>query len=113
MSRHAAGSAAGPYVCMRRVASCRSLGGRPLGIACMRLTSWASCTSSPRPGGSALTLKEIRHIVDLRSAKSGPCVHVRALLEQKLADLDNLRRGVRKILNSWDAFPGTPEVVCE
>jgi DNA-binding transcriptional MerR regulator len=25
-----------------------------------------------------LTLKEIRHIIDLRSAKSGPCVHVRA-----------------------------------
>src|SRR5207253_8534145 len=30
-----------------------------------------------------LTLKEIGHIIDLRSAKRGPCVHVRALLEQK------------------------------
>jgi len=60
-----------------------------------------------------LTLKEIRNIIDMRSAKSGPCVHVRALLEQKLADLDSLRREVMKILNSWDALPGTHGVVCQ
>jgi MerR family transcriptional regulator, copper efflux regulator len=50
-----------------------------------------------------LTLKEIGRIVALRSAKSGPCMQLRALLEQKLADLESLRREVKKILNSWDA----------
>jgi DNA-binding transcriptional MerR regulator len=44
-----------------------------------------------------LTLKEIGHIIDLRSAKPGPCVHVRALLEQKLIELDSLRREVKRI----------------
>src|SRR2546429_3107190 len=57
-------------------------------------------TQSRRLG---LTLKEIGHIVALRCAKPGPCVHVRALLKQKLADLDSLRRGVEKILQTWDA----------
>jgi DNA-binding transcriptional MerR regulator len=49
-----------------------------------------------------LTLKEIGHIVALRCAKPGPCVHVRALLKQKLADLDGLRREVKP---SWSARP--------
>jgi MerR family transcriptional regulator, copper efflux regulator len=50
-----------------------------------------------------LTLKEIGHIIGLRSAKPGPCVHVRGLLEQKLVELDSLRREVKKILTTWDA----------
>jgi DNA-binding transcriptional MerR regulator len=50
-----------------------------------------------------LTLKEIRQMIDLRTAKSGPCMHMRAVLEQKLADLDSLRREMKKILTSWDA----------
>jgi MerR family transcriptional regulator, copper efflux regulator len=50
-----------------------------------------------------LTLREIGQIIDLRAAKSGPCIRMRALLEQKLADLDSLRREVKRILNSWDA----------
>src|SRR5438094_7610934 len=50
-----------------------------------------------------LTLKEIGHIVALRCAKPGPCVHVRALLKQKLAELDGLAREETKILNTWDA----------
>jgi MerR family transcriptional regulator, copper efflux regulator len=60
-----------------------------------------------------LTLKEIRHIIELRSAKSGPCVHVRTLLEQKLADLDRLRREVKKILNTWDASSAQHGAVCQ
>src|SRR5215468_8688559 len=35
----------------------------------------------------SLTLREIGQIIDLRAAKSGPCMRMRALLEQKLADL--------------------------
>src|SRR5438132_9695427 len=34
-----------------------------------------------------LTLAEIGSIVALRCSKPGPCVHVRALLERKVADL--------------------------
>jgi DNA-binding transcriptional MerR regulator len=60
-----------------------------------------------------LTLKEIGHIIDLRCAKPGPCVHVRALLEQKLADLDSLRREVKKILKSWDVSSARRGVVCQ
>src|SRR5258708_12430215 len=67
-------------------------------------------TQSRRLG---LTLKEIGHIIDLRSAERGPCVHVRALLEQKLADLDSLRREVKKILNSWDASGAWRGFVCQ
>ena len=59
-----------------------------------------------------LTLKEIGHIVALRGAKSGPSVHVRGLLKQKLADLDNVRRGLRTILNAWDASSARRGVVC-
>src|SRR5437764_5910539 len=60
-----------------------------------------------------LTLKEIGHIVALRCAKPGPCVHVRALLKQKLAELDGLRREVKKILNTWDASSARRGVVCQ
>jgi len=60
-----------------------------------------------------LTLKEIGEIVALRCAKPGPCVHVRGLLEQKLADLDNLRRQLRKILSSWQAASARRGVVCQ
>jgi len=60
-----------------------------------------------------LTLKEIGHIIDLRCAKPGPCVHVRALLLQKLTELDSLRREVKKILNTWDASSARRGVVCQ
>jgi DNA-binding transcriptional MerR regulator len=60
-----------------------------------------------------LTLKEIGHIVALRCAKPGPCVHVRGLLEQKLADLDHLRRELRTILNAWSASSARRGVVCQ
>ena len=48
-----------------------------------------------------LTLAEIKHIVVLRRSGSAPCVHLRALLEQKAADLEGLLAGVRTILSSW------------
>ncbi|PYN31140.1 MAG: hypothetical protein DME01_24840 [Candidatus Rokuibacteriota bacterium] len=60
-----------------------------------------------------LTLAEIGSVVALRSAKPGPCVHVRALLERKVADLDNLRRELRRILDSWDASSQRRGVVCQ
>src|SRR5712664_5020749 len=37
-----------------------------------------------------LTLAEIRHIVALRRSGSAPCVHVRALLKQKAAELESM-----------------------
>ena len=59
-----------------------------------------------------LTLAEIRTIVALRCAKPGPCVHVRALLERKAAELDNVRRRLRRIPNSWDVSSKRRGVVC-
>src|SRR5512132_262922 len=60
-----------------------------------------------------LTLTEIGAIIALRCAKPGPCVHVRALLERKVADLDAMRRELRGILNSWDASSRRLGVVCQ
>src|SRR5262252_3250939 len=48
-----------------------------------------------------LTLAEIKHIVALRRSGAAPCVHIRALLEQKVADLEGMLAGVRAILSSW------------
>src|SRR3989449_8930023 len=50
-----------------------------------------------------LTLSEIKHIVALRRSGAAPCVHIRALLEQKAADLQGTLAGVRSILGSWGA----------
>jgi len=60
-----------------------------------------------------LTLAVIGSIVALRCSKPGPCVHVRTLLERKVADLDNLRRELRHILDSWDASSRRRGVVCQ
>jgi DNA-binding transcriptional MerR regulator len=60
-----------------------------------------------------LTLTEIGAIVALRCAKPGPCVHVRALLERKVADLDAMRRELRRILDSWAASSRRRGVVCQ
>jgi DNA-binding transcriptional MerR regulator len=60
-----------------------------------------------------LTLKEIGDIVARRCTAPGPCVHVRALLEQKLADLDGLRRQLRKILTTWQAASARRGIVCQ
>ncbi|PYM72257.1 MAG: hypothetical protein DME03_18335 [Candidatus Rokuibacteriota bacterium] len=50
-----------------------------------------------------LTLSEIKHIVALRRSGAAPCVHIRALVEQKAADLEGMLAGVRSILGSWRA----------
>src|SRR5713101_7896887 len=57
-----------------------------------------------------LTLVEIKQIV--RRAGSAPCVHVRALLEQKATDLESMLAGVRSILDSWCAASSHPAAVC-
>jgi DNA-binding transcriptional MerR regulator len=59
-----------------------------------------------------LTLAEIQHIVALRRAGSAPCVHVRALLEQKAADLEAMLGGVRSILSTWRSTTGRRAIVC-
>ena len=60
-----------------------------------------------------LTLREIGRIVALRCAKPGPCVHVRALLERKVTELDNLRRELRGLLDSWETSSQRRGVVCQ
>jgi len=47
-----------------------------------------------------LTLAQIREIVALRRAGSAPCTHVRAVPEQKAADLEGMLRDPRHILDS-------------
>ena len=59
-----------------------------------------------------LTLTEIRHIVALQRSGSAPCVHIRALLKQKVADLEGMLAGVRSILNSWRSADGRLAAVC-
>jgi DNA-binding transcriptional MerR regulator len=59
-----------------------------------------------------LTLAEIQQIVALRRSGTAPCAHVRALLEQKAADLEGLLAGVRGILASWRSANGRLAVVC-
>jgi DNA-binding transcriptional MerR regulator len=60
-----------------------------------------------------LTLSEIAAIVALRCAKAGPCVHVRALLERKVADLDAMQRELRRILDAWAVSSRRRGVVCQ
>ena len=59
-----------------------------------------------------LTLAEIKHIVALRRSGSAPCTHIRALLEQKAADLEEMLTGVRGILASWRSTNGRLAAVC-
>ena len=64
--------------------------------------------------GLGLRLSEIKEIVDLRLKGHQPCVHVRPLLERKIADLDQrlnnlltLRRKLKRLLAGWEV-PRTP-----
>src|SRR5262249_42532654 len=59
-----------------------------------------------------LTLSEIKHIVSLRRSGAAPCSHIRALLEQKAADLEAMLTAVRGILASWRATNGRLAAVC-
>ncbi len=44
--------------------------------------------------GLGFTLSEIKEIVDLRRTGQEPCIHVRALLARKVADLDQRLKGL-------------------
>lgn len=70
-----------------------------------------------------LTLEEIREIISLRQQGVVPCVHVRdllqrkiALLDQKVADLRSLRRRLHVLLDEWEvrlgAEPQGRAVIC-
>src|SRR5262245_46230604 len=59
-----------------------------------------------------LTLSEITAIAAQRRNGSSPCMHVRAVLEQKAADLAALLRSVRAILRSWPKHEGRHAAVC-
>jgi DNA-binding transcriptional MerR regulator len=62
--------------------------------------------------GLGLRLSEIKEIIDLRLKGHEPCIHVRPLLERKIADLDQrlndlltLRRKLKRLLAGWEV-PG-------
>lgn len=57
------------------------------------------------------TLAEIHAIVAMRRQGQEPCVHVRALVEQKVADLHRklgdlveLQRKLKRLLKAWDEY---------
>src|SRR5262245_48719826 len=59
-----------------------------------------------------LTLAEIKHVVTLRRDGSAPCLHIRALLEQKAADLEAMQDEIRNILKAWGPGSRGPAAVC-
>jgi MerR family copper efflux transcriptional regulator len=59
-----------------------------------------------------LTLSEIRRIVALRCAGPGPCLHVRALLEQKVAAAEKVLGELRRRLDNWEDASRRQGVVC-
>ena len=59
--------------------------------------------------GLGLRLSEIKEIADLRLKGHDPCLHVRPLLERKIADLDQrlndlltLRRRLKRLVAGWE-----------
>ena len=68
------------------------------------------------------TLAEIREIVGIRQMGREPCPHVRALVEQKVAELDQmltdlitLRQRLKRLLGGWKAQEkrhGARAVIC-
>ena len=65
------------------------------------------------------TLEEIKEIVAIRQAGHRPCAHVRELVRQKaeqldqtLADLTQLRQGLRALLENWRSARRRGAVVC-
>jgi MerR family copper efflux transcriptional regulator len=59
-----------------------------------------------------LSFGEISRIIALRCAGPGPCVEVRALLEQKVRDAQLVLRQLRRMLATWDAASRRRGVVC-
>ena len=65
------------------------------------------------------TLDEIKEIVAIKRAGRAPCPHVRDLvkrkaeeLEQRLADLMEIREGLRTLLQSWRSLRRNRAAVC-
>lgn len=65
------------------------------------------------------TLEEIKEIVAIRRAGRVPCNHVRDLvrrksreLDERLGDLLEMRKSVRRLLNGWRSGPRGRAVVC-
>ena len=68
-----------------------------------------------------LTLAEIKELAEIRSAGNLPCMHLRSLLETKVAEMEarireltKLRGEMRKTLDAWDEQlkDGQSAVVC-
>jgi DNA-binding transcriptional MerR regulator len=59
-----------------------------------------------------LTLAEIRDIVAIRRAGQVPCVHVRALLREKAADLEAVLAELRAVLGAWRSRRTRAGTVC-
>lgn len=72
--------------------------------------------------GLGFTLFEIKGIVEIRQMGHEPCVHVQALLNRKIADLDqrlndlvSLRKKLKRFLKGWEEQAkqgGVKAVVC-
>ncbi len=65
------------------------------------------------------TLEEIKEIVTINRAGRTPCAHVRDLvrrkareLNQQLADVREVRKSVRALLNGWRSAPPRRAIVC-
>ena len=65
------------------------------------------------------TLDQIKEIVAIKRAGRAPCPHVRDLvkrkaeeLEQRLADLMEIREGLRALLQSWRSLRQNRAAVC-
>ena len=59
-----------------------------------------------------LTLSQIAEITAQRRNGDAPCAHVRAVLEQKAAELAGLLGAVRAILESWPKTQARHAAVC-
>jgi DNA-binding transcriptional MerR regulator len=64
-------------------------------------------------------LDEIKEIVSLRRSGRAPCPHVHELVRRKaadldraLADLEQVRRGLRRLLKSWRSEPRRGTAIC-
>ena len=69
--------------------------------------------------GIGLTLAEIRDIIVIRQGGRPPCAHVHRLLQdkareldEKLRDLIEMRRKIRRSLAAWKRAPAVTAVVC-
>lgn len=63
------------------------------------------CRAAHRPGSWCTETAQIQHIITIRRAGS-PCVHGRALLEQKAGELQRLLDELRGILRGWSEDNG-------